>query len=97
MSDEAQIPEPVDRCDHICLLDAGHVGRGESHQYGYELPPRALLADLVAEVERLRGERQRILACIGSGADEHSDYRGFCGRCGYQWPCAVSVLRGEGT
>ena len=36
------------RCDHICLLDDGHVDRGEPHQYGYELPsPRATQADLV--------------------------------------------------
>ena len=26
------------KCDHICLLDDGHVDRGEPHCYGYELP-----------------------------------------------------------
>lgn len=30
------------RCDHICLLDDGHVERGEAHLHGYELPsPRS--------------------------------------------------------
>ena len=36
------------RCDHICMLDEGHVERGERHQYGYELPsPRMQAADYV--------------------------------------------------
>jgi hypothetical protein len=32
------VPEPVRKCDHICLLDEGHVERGEAHFYGYEHP-----------------------------------------------------------
>ena len=40
------------RCDHICLLDDGHVDRGEPHFYGYELPsPRAAL-DGTTEADR---------------------------------------------
>lgn len=36
--EQTQVPEPVKKCDHICLLDDGHVERGEHHFYGYELP-----------------------------------------------------------
>jgi hypothetical protein len=31
--------EPRKLCDHICMLDADHVERGELHQYCYENPP----------------------------------------------------------
>lgn len=34
----AGVPDDVPRCDHICLLDDGHVERGEPHFYGYEIP-----------------------------------------------------------
>jgi hypothetical protein len=38
-----EVPRREPRCDHTCLLDDGHVERGEGHQYGYELPsPRGL-------------------------------------------------------
>lgn len=30
--------DPERLCDHICLLDEGHVERGERHFYGYEIP-----------------------------------------------------------
>lgn len=34
------------KCDHICLLDDGHVERGEHHFYGYENPsPRRFEAE----------------------------------------------------
>lgn len=36
---KAQEVDPKPRCDHICLLDADHVRRGEPHFYGYEFPP----------------------------------------------------------
>ena len=35
----AQETNPRPKCDHICLLDDGHVERGERHFYGYENPP----------------------------------------------------------
>lgn len=39
MSEQAYIDlNPRPKCDHICLLDAGHVDRGEPHFYGYEMP-----------------------------------------------------------
>ena len=42
------------RCDHICLLDEGHVERGELHFYGYENPsPRRHAADCVPDRLRL--------------------------------------------
>jgi hypothetical protein len=38
VSQGVQAAEPTVRCDHICLLDDGHVERGEPHFYGYEHP-----------------------------------------------------------
>lgn len=41
-------------CDHICLLEDGHVDRGEPHFYGYELPsPRLWKATAVAQEDEL--------------------------------------------
>lgn len=58
MSDamQANVPEYRRRCDHICLLDDGHVERGETHQHGYELPsPRdasTILGERCVALER---------------------------------------------
>lgn len=56
MSDtEVKAALPNDRpcCDHICLLDDGHVERGERHFYGYQIPSPRRLA---AEADRLRAD-----------------------------------------
>lgn len=46
-------PEYVRRCDHICLLDDGHVERGKPHFYGYEVPsPREMHESLWDLLER---------------------------------------------
>ena len=48
------IPDPRGKCDHICLKDGEHVGRGELHSYGYENPsPRALPGEPPWTRERL--------------------------------------------
>jgi hypothetical protein len=48
--DVPAVPEPRVRCDHICLLDDGHVDRGEPHFYGYEIPsPRRSAAPTPGE------------------------------------------------
>ena len=67
MSDIPEGVSPEERrkkCDHICQLDDGHTGRGEVHQYGFELPsPRqhqawlglATTRELLTEI-KARGE-----------------------------------------
>jgi hypothetical protein len=37
MSHQAETPPLRQICDHRCLLDAGHLDRGEPHYYGYTL------------------------------------------------------------
>ncbi len=44
---EAGTPQPM--CDHICLLPADHLDRGQLHFHGYRHPSP------VAECERLAG------------------------------------------
>ena len=62
MSELAEACAPVTRCDHICLLDDGHVERGEVHQYGYEHPsPRRGIVP-VADVTPPYTDRERLLA-----------------------------------
>ena len=58
------------RCDHICLLDDGHLERGELHQYGYELPsPRA-------DADRLRQAREIATRMHRYGVgDEYAEVR----------------------
>ena len=58
MSEQAGVDtNPQPKCDHICLLDDGHVERGEVHQYGYELPsPRQDVDYRVLEALRLTVE-----------------------------------------
>jgi hypothetical protein len=65
-----------DLCDHICMLDAGHVERGELHYYCYELPsprsvdPTAALRDaaLLAQIRQVVAE-----TWDGSSDDEIQD------------------------
>lgn len=42
MEPQPSVADDTPRCDHICLLDDGHVERGEPHFYGYENPPPRL-------------------------------------------------------
>lgn len=47
-------PNPRPRCTHRCLLPENHeIGEGGSHFYGYSSED-ALVAQLTAEIERLR-------------------------------------------
>ena len=51
MSDEmalCQDKEPVEMCDHVCLLPDVHVEKGQPHFYGYR--------GVGAEIQRLTAE-----------------------------------------
>lgn len=47
--------KPQRLCDHRCLLDDGHVERGEPHQYGYTIfvKPSGLLSIPSIEAGRI--------------------------------------------
>lgn len=99
----ASVPTPrPPRCDHICLLDEGHVERGELHQYGYELPSPRADAAMVEQVRRERDAFRDI--AIGPEPKVHEGWS-TCPICGKTWwvtpsrDCLVPVCGhyGEGT
>ena len=65
MGDERAVElNPPPQCDHICLLEEGHVENGEPHFYGYEHPsPRRGIVPTV-EVTPPYTEREHRLAAL---------------------------------
>lgn len=63
-ADQAQATAADQRpyCDHRCLMDEGHVERGELHFYGYTIPSdRSVIERLTSENERLRDAGAELL------------------------------------
>lgn len=73
-ADEAKAVTPElerAKCDHICLLDDGHVDRGELHFYGYELPsPRSFREHSVI----LNRVAWKIAKTLGKVTDKDESY-----------------------
>jgi hypothetical protein len=69
--EQKQAGDRPPRCDHICLLDDGHVERGESHFYGYEFPPprsaEAEVRALTARLDALETAASAALKTWGQG------------------------------